>query len=121
MHAGRWPARACLFPRGTPRSAAESGAPTAPDERITEEFRATESALLRLSEQESLLADSPVIARSIALRNPYTDVLNLAQIELMRRWRATDESERGSPAGHELRRAIYVSINGIAGAMQSTG
>jgi phosphoenolpyruvate carboxylase len=62
-----------------------------------------------------------VIARSIDLRNPYTDVLNLTQIELMRRWRALDEDARASADGQTLRQALFVSINGIAGAMQSTG
>jgi phosphoenolpyruvate carboxylase len=44
-------------------------------------------------------------------------VLNLLQIELLRRYRAeTDEETRKG-----LREALYLSINGIAAAMQSTG
>ncbi len=101
--------------------AADSGALRTPHEMIASEFERAETALLAISGQDSLLEDTPVIARSIALRNPYTDVLNLTQIELMRRWRGLDEAERASSDGEALQRAIYVSINGIAAAMQSTG
>jgi phosphoenolpyruvate carboxylase len=101
--------------------AAESGAPAETHDRITAEYARAEDALLGITGEDSLLADSPVIARSIDLRNPYTDVLNLTQIELMRRWRAMDEDARKSPEGAALREALFVSINGIAGAMQSTG
>ncbi|MBW3555131.1 MAG: phosphoenolpyruvate carboxylase, partial [Gemmatimonadetes bacterium] len=58
----------------------------------------------------------PVIRKSIALRNPYTDVLNLVQLELLRRFRSAGEGEREG-----LRELLFLSINGIAAAMQSTG
>ena len=80
------------------------------------EFNATREGLLHLSARTHLLQNSPVIAASIAIRNPWTDILNLIQIELMTRFRLASESER--PA---LRAAILSSINGIAAAMQSTG
>ena len=101
--------------------AAESGAPAHPHDVIAEEYARAEAALLRITGEESLLEDSPVIAHSIALRNPYTDVLNLTQIELMRRWRALDEAQRAAPENGLLRQALSVSVNGIAAAMQSTG
>jgi phosphoenolpyruvate carboxylase len=56
------------------------------------------------------------IQQSIVLRNPYTDVLNLVQVELLKRW-AADAEEQSVP----LRQALFLSINGIAAAMQSTG
>ena len=101
--------------------AAEGGAPTETHDRIAAEYARAQDALLRVTGDDALLADSPVIEQSIALRNPYTDVLNLTQIELMRRWRALDEDARESAEGAALRQALFVSINGIAGAMQSTG
>ncbi|MEZ6318800.1 MAG: phosphoenolpyruvate carboxylase [Phycisphaerales bacterium] len=60
------------------------------------------------------LHPSAVIAASIEDRNPWTDVLNLAQIELLGRFRAGDDD----PATAQ---AIEASINGVAAAMQSTG
>jgi phosphoenolpyruvate carboxylase len=71
--------------------------------------------IAELTGRAGLLEHSPVIAASIAYRNPWTDVLNLVQIELLARARASD------PIDPELRVAIYASINGIAAAMQSTG
>ena len=63
----------------------------------------------------SLLAHAPAIERAIAERNPWTDVLNLIQVELLSRQRAGKGDEE------ELRAAIQSTINGIAAAMQSTG
>jgi phosphoenolpyruvate carboxylase len=101
--------------------AVEAGASHAPHDRITAEFAEARAALREVSGEGAEEADTPVIARSIALRNPYTDVLNLAQIELMRRWRALDEDARATPEGEALKQALFISLNGIAGAMQSTG
>ncbi len=85
-------------------------------EIISEDFRQARAALLQITGQKELLDNTPVIQKSITLRNPYTDVLNLLQIELMRRYR------KGETNGNqELRQALFLSINGIAAAMQSTG
>jgi phosphoenolpyruvate carboxylase len=83
---------------------------------ITAEFQRARDAILRITEQDELLDNVPVIQKSISLRNPYTDVLNLLQVELMRRYRSAPETERDTLAS-----AIFLSINGIAAAMQSTG
>ncbi|ARA92497.1 phosphoenolpyruvate carboxylase [Rhodothermaceae bacterium RA] len=83
---------------------------------IAADFERARNALLRITEQEHLLDINPVIQKSITLRNPYTDVLNLLQMELLHRYRQASEQERPS-----LRRALFLSINGIAAAMQSTG
>ncbi len=86
---------------------------------IAEDFVRARAALLRVSGQQELLDDSPVIRRSIELRNPYTDVLNLLQVELIRRDRGAGAEGRGPR--DPLRQALFLSINGIAAAMQSTG
>jgi phosphoenolpyruvate carboxylase len=86
------------------------------DQRIVDEFDMALNALLRITGQQTLLENHPAIRKSIQLRNPYTDVLNLVQVELLKRWRKAPESDRGP-----LRHAIFLSINGIAAAMQSTG
>jgi phosphoenolpyruvate carboxylase len=83
---------------------------------IADDFERARSAIRRITGAGDLLQNSPVIRKSIALRNPYTDVLNLLQIELIRRSRAGDDTDRD-----EVRQDIFLSINGIAAAMQSTG
>jgi phosphoenolpyruvate carboxylase len=63
------------------------------------------------------LEHAPAIAEAIAERNPWADVLHLAQIELMDRFdRAATDEQRAA-----LRPALFASINAIAAAMQSTG
>ncbi|MEX2583235.1 MAG: phosphoenolpyruvate carboxylase [Gemmatimonadota bacterium] len=99
------------------RLAAEEGADAEFHDRLHEEFQRARAAVLRISGQSELLDDNPVIRKSIALRNPYTDVLNLLQIDLLRRYRTSEEEEDRRP----LRRALFLSVNGIAAAMQSTG
>lgn len=85
-------------------------------DRIRDDFARGRELLLAISGESVLLDHNPVIRKSIQLRNPYTDVLNLLQIELMERSRA--ESNHDDEA---LRNALLGSVNGLAAAMQSTG
>ncbi|MFO8084723.1 MAG: phosphoenolpyruvate carboxylase [Desulfobacterales bacterium] len=85
-------------------------------ERIAADFEKARQVILAITEQEELMDNHPVIQKSIRLRNPYTDVLNLVQIELLRRWQSASDENRGP-----IRHALFLSINGIAAAMQSTG
>ncbi len=85
-------------------------------ERIAAEFELARKAILNITGQRALLDNNPVIQRSIEQRNGATDLLNLCQIELLKRFRAADEAEK-----EQLRPALFASINGIASAMQSTG
>ncbi len=83
---------------------------------IAAEFEKTRAAVLKITGQKRLLDNHMAIQQSIVLRNPYTDVLNLIQIELLRRWAGRTEKQ-----SVPLRQALFLSINGIAAAMQSTG
>ena len=85
-------------------------------EALKEDFAEAERLILAVTGQETLLDDSEVIRNSIRLRNPFTDVLNLMQIDLIRRYRGAREEDQNA-----VRRALFLSINGIAAAMQSTG
>ncbi len=86
-------------------------------ERIHSEHRHAAQAILAATGHDNLMAHSPVVGRSIEQRNPMTDVLHLAQIELLERYQSA-----GSDAQREqIAPVIQASINGIAAAMQSTG
>ncbi len=82
---------------------------------INEDFALAKKMILQITQQKSLLDNNEVLQKSIQLRNPYTDVLNLIQIELMHR----QKSKNTSPQA--LNRALLQSINGLSAAMQSTG
>lgn len=84
--------------------------------KILDERQRTEAAILELTARADLMAHAPVVGRSIDERNPWTDVLNLAQIELLDRCAGSDEGEQA-----HVRGVLQASINAIAAAMQSTG
>ena len=83
---------------------------------IQDDFNKARKSILTITKESELLDNTPVIQKSIRLRNPYTDVLNFIQIELMQRWYKEDYANQ-----EELGRALLLSINGLAAAMQSTG
>jgi phosphoenolpyruvate carboxylase len=56
----------------------------------------------------------PVLRRSIDVRNPYVDPINLVQIELLLRLRQAQDAP-------ELVRAFVVTVNGIAAGLRNTG
>lgn len=64
---------------------------------------------------QQLLDDLPILQQSIVLRTPYTDVLNLLQIELMRRYKQEDSDMES------LLPLLLLSINGVSAAMQNAG
>ena len=70
--------------------------------------------VVALLTEAPLLADNPTLARSIRNRFPYLDPLNHLQVELLRRYRAGDHDER-------VKRAIHLSINGLAAGLRNSG
>jgi phosphoenolpyruvate carboxylase len=72
-----------------------------------------------------LLDKSPVLQRSIAVRNPYVDPMSYLQVELLARKRACERDEamcEYAPGEREkLLYAILLTINGIAAGMRNTG
>ncbi len=86
---------------------------------IAAEFARAEAAVLAVTGQRQLLANEPVLRRSVELRNPYIDPLNYLQVEMLRRLRAKpalspDEAEA-------VRGVVELTINGISGGLKNTG
>jgi phosphoenolpyruvate carboxylase len=82
-------------------------------ERLRGQYAKTLGAVLDVTGHDQPLDDSPVVQRSVAVRNPYVDPLNLVQVELLHRVRHGKEEN--------LRKALMVCINGIAAGMRNTG
>ncbi len=86
--------------------------------QIESEWRRTERAVLAITRQPALLGSSPVLERSIRLRNPYVDPLSFLQICLLRRLRRLPE---GAPERATAQQLIASTINGVAAGLQNTG
>lgn len=76
--------------------------------------RAT-AAVLAITGHAEPLSTTPVLRRSIDVRTPYVDPINLVQIELLARRRLSTAPDP------ELDRAFAVTVNGIAAGMRNTG
>ena len=82
--------------------------------RLRAALEQTRANLLTVTATDELLADNAVLRRSIAVRNPYVDPINLVQVELLRRLRET-------PDDPDVLDALLVTINGVAAGMRNTG
>lgn len=82
---------------------------------IREEYRMACEHVLAIKQSAALLDSEPTLQRSIRLRNPYVDPMNLMQVDLLQRWRADGRRDR------DLFEALLASISGIAQGLQSTG
>ena len=82
--------------------------------RLKQEWELTVRHLLAISGKEQLLAENPLLARSLRNRLPYMDPLNHLQVELLRRFRA-------GTTDTEVRHGIQLSINGLAAGLRNSG
>ena len=97
---------------------------------LRERLLAATRGILSITGQSELLADNEVLRRSIEVRNPYVDPINLFQIELLRRLAAVRAESVRQPGGDDearehaasvLRTALRITISGVAAGMRNTG
>lgn len=82
-------------------------------EELRGRFARVYEVVLKVTRHGSPLEHEPVTRASINLRNPYTDPLNLLQVELLARIRRGDNGE--------VQDALLITVNGIAAGMRNTG
>ena len=82
--------------------------------RIREEWTLATRHLLAITGQAELLEANPTLARSLRNRSPYIDPLNHLQVTLLDRLRGGERDE-------VLKRAILLTINGIAAGLRNSG
>ncbi|MDZ7276889.1 phosphoenolpyruvate carboxylase [Pantoea eucrina] len=87
--------------------------------QLRDQLDADIKAVLTIANDAHLMADQPWIAESIALRNVYTDPLNVLQAELLHR--AREQEARGDEADPRVEQALMVTIAGVAAGMRNTG
>jgi phosphoenolpyruvate carboxylase len=86
--------------------------------RVAEEHSRCVEAMLVVTGQESLLDNSPVLQRSIRLRNPYVDPLSYIQVHLLRRLRSLPED---APERESVAYPLLLTVFGISSGMVNTG
>lgn len=86
--------------------------------RIRDEHRLAQEVILKITEQERILDNNPLLQKTIELRDPYIDPLSYIQVGLLRRL------SKGDLTGDERSRLmenLKLTINGIAAGMKNTG
>ena len=81
---------------------------------IKSEWQRSVDMLRAITGARAFLEDNPALARSIRNRFPYLDPLNHLQIDLLRRYRAGQVDDR-------TKRAIHLTINGLATGLRNSG
>ena len=81
---------------------------------IHREWEDTVAMLFAVTGNATLLQDNPAFARSLLTRTPYIDPLNHLQVALLQRHRAGDDDAL-------VKRAIHLTINGIATGLRNSG
>ncbi|MBI3925770.1 MAG: phosphoenolpyruvate carboxylase [Armatimonadetes bacterium] len=84
-------------------------------ERISAEYERSRAGILKITGCRELIEQVPWLQRSIRIRNPYVDPINLIQVETFRRlWHG-----EGDPAEH--RELLRMTILGVAAGLRTTG
>ena len=81
---------------------------------IKTEWQTSVDMLRAITGATAFLEDNPALARSIRNRFPYLDPLNHLQIDLLRRYRAGQTDDK-------TKRAIHLTINGLAAGLRNSG
>lgn len=82
-------------------------------QQIVDEYHRTHRAILNITQNADLLDNTPWLQRSIATRNPDVDILNFAQIELLRR--------RADGTDQEIDEVLRSSVQAVSTGLRTTG
>lgn len=84
----------------------------------------TTRSVLQVSGNISLQQHNKILIRSLNVRNPYVDPLNVIQAELLKRLRQYEQAGTVASEDEELlvlQDALLITINGIANGMRNSG
>ena len=84
-------------------------------ETIKEEFELTRNEIMLVTHKSEILGDQPILARTLSVRDAYLAPLHLLQISLLERVRASESPD------NTIRRALLLTINGVAAGLRNTG
>jgi phosphoenolpyruvate carboxylase len=84
---------------------------------LLNEYDLTSKLVLEVTGHHRLLADRAVLARAVALRDPYVDALSHLQLRALAELRASTDPQEHA----ELERFLLLTVNGVAAGLQNTG
>ena len=86
---------------------------------IRAEYELTVAEVLWVTGRTEVLAASPILRRTLEVRDAYLAPLHYLQVSLTARLRASEGD--GAEPDRELARALLLTVNGIAAGMRNTG
>lgn len=84
---------------------------------VQSEFDRSRDAVLKITGTTEFLQNTPWLARSINVRNPFVDPLNLMQVDFLRKMRG----ELSEDQQIEMQELMRLTIQGIASGLRTTG
>jgi phosphoenolpyruvate carboxylase len=85
--------------------------------QLLDEYDLTMTMVLAVTGHDRLLADRAVLARAVALRDPYVDALSHLQLRALAAIRGCTEPQEQAA----LERFLLLTVNGVAAGLQNTG
>jgi phosphoenolpyruvate carboxylase len=82
---------------------------------IKDEFSLAVEQVLLITEDEELLDRYPVLKRTLGIRDRYLDPISYLQVALLERSRSGEDQDPN------LRRALLLTVNGLAAGLRNTG